>query len=258
MRSLAIYARLDRSAERGRLAVRHAIGGLLAHALRDEELDLLTGALYAAAGPVNEGGLFEWERLWFEETLPPPPATLLLGGAGYGREAVPLQRLGYEVMAFEPEPHAARRCAERLGDSGQVMRGSYQDLAAGRRGEGPLAKIRGRCFDAAIFGHLRNRDDRRQAVQSMAALARGPVLLSLLNPPASGRASAVAAGVGRRIGRARRLAPNSSRDLWFAPWCGFLARVPQAEIEEEAAALGRPLILVPGDLARATLGAPST
>jgi hypothetical protein len=64
VRSLAIYARLDRSAERGRLAVRHAIGGLLAHALRDEELDLLTGALYAAAGPVNEGGLFEWERLW--------------------------------------------------------------------------------------------------------------------------------------------------------------------------------------------------
>ena len=45
-------------------------------------------------------GLFEWEREAIDRWFPPPPARILIGGAGGGRESVSLASRGYSITAL--------------------------------------------------------------------------------------------------------------------------------------------------------------
>ena len=82
-------------------------------ALRDAEKEALSIDLYDASFlPENDHhGLYPWETDWFERRLPSPPASILIGAAGGGREAAALRDLGYQVRAFEPSASAFRRGA---------------------------------------------------------------------------------------------------------------------------------------------------
>ena len=257
---LRLYALGDRAVTRGRYATRNLVCGFLGNALTDPELDRVTDALYATAGPVGRQGLFDWENRWFSRTLPGPPARLLIGACGYGRDALPLETEGYEVFAFEPEPAAVHACQKILKHGDRVFRARYDDLASGLKGHGPLGSIQRQRFDAAIFGwgsfgHLRHPDQRREALESMATLTEGPILLSFLEPPpTNSRLARVASTGGAWVARARDQARDTPRDLWFAPWCGFVARVPRTEVEGVARQLGRRTSWGPaGEYCHATL-----
>src|SRR5687767_14651727 len=52
----------------------------------------------------NLGGLFDWEEQVVREHFPPPPARVVVTGAGAGREVLALLRLGYDAVGFEPSP----------------------------------------------------------------------------------------------------------------------------------------------------------
>jgi hypothetical protein len=71
----------------------------------------------------NLGGLFEWEQQAVREHFPPPPARVVVTGAGAGREVLALLRLGYDAVGYEPSPvlrDAGDAFLERQGHPGRL------------------------------------------------------------------------------------------------------------------------------------------
>ena len=211
-------------------AVEVSTGAILSWALRDVEKEALSIDLYDASfQPKNDHeGLYEWERKWFERRLPSPPASILVGAAGSGREASVLQELGYRVHAFEPAMSAFRLCQSLLGPE-LVDRASYQDLVASAlHGKNtPLRLTRESRFDAVLlgwgsFGHVLQRADRLELLRACDHVApRGPILLSIFEPTAAAARSGV----------------------YYTPWGGFLARPSVDELDQQAKAVDRKLIV---------------
>ena len=239
-----------------------ALGAGLARGMRPAEQQALTLALYAfAAEKGSESGglprlsaaktarskavagaalrpLFPWEIEWFDALLPPPPARILVAGAGAGAEVVALRARGYAVAATEPVERLARQCAE-----------------VGARPVWPLdhealGTLAGERFDAVLLGwgsltHVLTPAGRQRTLEAAAALTSGPILASFwtqasAGPPPSGRLVAWAERAGSAVGRVRGHPPPSG--LRFFAWCGFGCTLERAELEGLAQALGRRLV----------------
>jgi hypothetical protein len=242
-RSLRALLALDRAASE--------LAGA-AHVLRDElacaliapgDREALTLSLYAAqatyapGGVAYEAGLFAWERAALSAPPFVPGSTLLLGGAGGGREIAGLAGLGFSVLAFEP---CAALAAEAAGVAHALSRGdgqalvvqaSYDDLVDHAAGApGPLsALLASRRPDAAVLGwtsiaHVLTAERQVAVLKAVAsATGRGPVLLSFL----------LASGESPRPARLRRrlraaLGRPAGSHLVFSPQAGFL-RLTSAE-----------------------------
>jgi hypothetical protein len=231
-RLLRSWALQSRKAQRFLRQVESAIevwtGSLLSKTLRDEEKEVLSVDLYDASfRPENDhDGLYPWETQWFERRLPPAPASVLVGAAGAGREAVALQRLGYAVHAFEPSASAFEVCRMSLG-SEHVDRASYRDLVATALND-RSTRLRiegGKRFDAVLlgwgsFGHVLRHSDRFELLRACDRIApEGPILLSIFEPSETG----------------------VSAKTYYTPWGGFLARLTFEELERHAQALDRKL-----------------
>lgn len=211
-------------------AIEASTGALLRWGLRDTEKETLSIELYDASfQPRNDlGGLYEWEAQWFERRLPSPPASILIGAAGSGREARALRELGYDVHAFEPSPSAFRLCQRTIG-SERVDQASYQDLVATvLHGRSNALRVGGAVtFDVVLlgwgsFGHLLRHADRLDLLRACDRLApRGPILLSIFQPP--------------------QAAPMQGP--FYTSWAGFLARPTVEELDQHAKALNRKLIV---------------
>ena len=141
---------------------------------------------YRADLPKFRRELFRWEQDAVARWFPAPPATILVGGAGGGREALALAERGYRVIAFEPAAALARSLAGAPASTPiEVFLGRYETLPVVSSLDGGNAirlDERAPC-DAAIVGwasysHLRTEARRVQTLQNMAAVCRGPILLS--------------------------------------------------------------------------------
>jgi hypothetical protein len=232
-------------------AVTQVAGGFLAEALTEAERNELGAALYDGAhrGP-RAGGLFAWERDWFARRLPRPPARILVGGAGDGREAAPLAAQGYELDAFEPAARPAAACAARLGRSGRVVTCRYQDLSAAvlDGAGGPATSFVSRRYAAVLLGwgsltHVLDAEERRRLLAACARLCpEGPVLASFWlrasdEVATPGRAERAGRALGRALGRLRGAEPLQG--CRFGWWYGFGYAFGRAEIEALAAGAGR-------------------
>jgi SAM-dependent methyltransferase len=141
----------------------------------------------------NEASLLPWEEQALERFFPPPPAHILVGGAGSGREAVVLVQRGYRVLAFEPSAPMVRlmvRSAGALGGALQAFRAAYEDLPRLAPGDGgpPVDLSRFQAFDAALLGlssfsHLVTDAERLRALQQVAGVTRGPIVVSFFLQP---------------------------------------------------------------------------
>ncbi|MBT8495774.1 MAG: hypothetical protein KJO07_22215, partial [Deltaproteobacteria bacterium] len=121
-------------------------------------------------------GLLPWEEEVFAEFLPEPPATLVVGAAGAGREMIELAASGYRVSGFEPAVGLAAvarreaRCCVEIASYEQIF-------------EAPPASMSG-GFDAGILGwgslsHLASPKQARRAVLAVRRLVpRGNLILS--------------------------------------------------------------------------------
>ena len=159
--------------------------------------------------------LFPWEERVVERFFPPPPARVLVGGAGSGREPFALAERGYEVVAFDPSPALAAHMAARAGDDGriQVFRASYEDLptlspASGDRSGPNLTEMP--PFDASVIGwgsysHLRTTEQRIHTFRAFGTATTGPVVVSFLK-------LARAPGPGRMAGLRRALRARGGRE----------------------------------------------
>jgi len=205
-------------------------GAILNGALPDTEKEALSVDLYDASfHPDNDhDGLYAWEQQWFERRLPSPPASILIGAAGAGREASALRTLGYRVHAFEPAASAFRLCQIKLGPE-LVDQASYQDLiATALHGTPTRLRLRSQArFDAVLlgwgsFGHVLQRADRLDLLRACDHIApHGPILLSLFEPNATAAANGI----------------------YYLPWGGFLVRPTVDELDQHAKALNRQIIV---------------
>jgi len=205
-------------------------GAVLNGVLRESEKEALSIDLYDASfRPDNDhDGLYEWEQQWFERRLPAPPASILIGAAGSGREASALRKLGYHVHAFEPSASAFRFCQTKLG-SELVDQASYKDLIAtvlhGERTRLRLASDA--TFDAVLlgwgsFGHVLQRADRLELLRACDRIApHGPILLSIFEPNTA----------------------TATNGTYYVPWGGFLVRPTAEELDQHAKVLNRQLVV---------------
>jgi hypothetical protein len=134
----------------------------------------------------NDSGLFEFERLAIERYFPPPPASILVGACGGGREIFALVELGYRIAsAYDPVApfiEALRRDARLLEAKARLYVGTHQALdSMGLVSAQDSGTSR---VDAVLVGwesytHLLRAERRVAFLRSLRSLCpRGPVLLS--------------------------------------------------------------------------------
>lgn len=141
--------------------------------LRDEETEAeLCKSYYAQAEMYREesylaSGLFPFESRMLKQFFPPPPARLLLPGAGGGRELRALREAGYCVEAFDANPVL-------VGKSGANIR-----LATVGEWAPTGATYDGVFTGWALWTHLLRQRDRLTALRGFRqSCPSGPVLLS--------------------------------------------------------------------------------
>lgn len=243
---------LERALTASGRAIRETAHGVLAHALDRHERQQLGISLYEDHLDSVRTELMAWERAWLGEDLPPPPARVLVGGAGAGRELRALEAMGYTVGGLEPGPDAVGRCIAALSSRAIVACATYEQLAAvvldgGRHPE--LEALVARPWDASILGwtsmmHVLDDAERSRLFATFDRITRGPIL-GTFYPTARaqrpGRPHALGARLGRAIGRARGVAaPGEAESFGFA--CGFLRGWTYEEVERRAGMIGRDVL----------------
>lgn len=232
-------------------AAARALEGFALSACGPQELSRITDRCYAAAGGADRG-LFAWERAWFERDLPAPPAALLLGGCGDGRELRHLTRLGYAVTAFDP-------VTRRGQDGPSVVQARYEDLLDVHH-PGSRAITAAAPFAAAVLGwgsftHVVSGTDRLAVLRALRHLVNGPVLLSYWAAHGEGAASSRARALGQAVGLRLRPADAPAPDPHdrVAPHCGYAHCFSEPELRALARESGYQLALHSEGYPHATL-----
>jgi len=192
----ARFLAATRWVDRAQLLFDRARSELVAGLASDDVLDRFNDLIYSGAEGYDPGEagfrayLFPWEEEVIEHSFPAPPAKILIGGAGSGRETFALLERGFEVVAFDPSEGLIRLMFKRVtGDlSLEVFRAGYEDLPrlASPSG-GPPRDIRELGpFDASVLGwgsysHLRTRAQRIQTLRSFGEITEGPIIVSFLH-----------------------------------------------------------------------------
>jgi hypothetical protein len=252
MRPLPLWTRLllgvDRYANRGfhlyeRLRDEMLLGRLHPglHAALTARAYAGERAAYLPGGARFEAGLFDWEKVIFEQLRLPPRARVLLGAAGGGRELAALLALGHEVVAFEPNEallDGARAIAAPAGAG--VLQASLEDLvSAAVDGTGPLGTVKG-PFDMVLLGwvslsHLTHPDEHRALLRAIRKLFPGaPVVASFLVRAGSSDGSAPAKSSTARALFRRGYSPA----LAYLPRAGVVYRFSREELAALASETG--------------------
>ncbi len=159
------------------------LSGLALGLLDDSALVRLTISSYDRRGTYNAQQIRDWEVDWFAADLPSPPARLLVGAAGSGREVAHLEEQGYEVFAFEPASRYVQNANQTSRLGRPMLEGSYDDLLD----QSSLLQQRlsaERSFDGILLGwgsitHVPGQDRRIAMFKKLRLLCpRGPLLAS--------------------------------------------------------------------------------
>jgi hypothetical protein len=211
---------------------------------------------YVPGGELFALGLYEWERrLIATPPFPAPPARILLGGAGGGREVVPLRDRGYEVWSFEPSPQLVAGAQVEISaqKGASLVVGDYDDLVRAVRGESTrLSAIASQDYDAIVLGwgslsYVTPEASRLSLLVALKTLApTAPVILSFiprLDADERGRPAALRRGLRRALPRLGGQTLADSGEM-FVPWGGFASALSLGEIERLALQSGyRPAVL---------------
>jgi hypothetical protein len=240
--------------------------GLVTQAIEPSDRGTVTAAVYSFRGS-NRRDLFRWEEPWFTSDLPKPPARILVGGAGDGREARWLLARGYDVIAFDPARASVAQYNASFPETPSIVL-DYETLSrasyARRTGshielEHDAAPILERApYDAAVLGwgsltHVLEEHEQAALFETLVELVPvGPILASFFMrqditadvPNARGRAHQLGIRLGMALSGGRVLldvdAPGQPR---FMPHCGFVYHFDCERLERLAAICGRELTL---------------
>jgi SAM-dependent methyltransferase len=219
------------------------IAGFARVALSDDDLRAVTVRIYDEKQK-GRAEPFAWEQIWWATTLPAPPARILVGGCGDGREVRTLIKWGYEVSCFDPSIDSARKCQQANPKAEFVGCFSYEDLVSR-----PQLLQPGPGFDAALLGWcsfshvLSERDQARLLVLLDSLAPSGPILASIL-VGSQRHAVPVAEQFGSLIGRllVRDTAASPARErVGVGAGFGFVYRFDASHLESLAVSCGRRL-----------------
>lgn len=178
-------------------------------------------------------GLFSWEDIATKNFFPPPPAKILIGGAGSGRELILLGKKGYYLSGFEPILISATHAKSCVPKEKLLVfqKGKYEDLVKGTLQE--IEKYK--PYDAVILGwgsisHILDPNMHKFILQKVRNVCpNGPILLSWR------RASYASPKVRflRKIFSFCKLRTSSERD-YFRFDLGFCHSFSKDEIENLA------------------------
>jgi hypothetical protein len=161
--------------------------------------------------------LFDWERAAIHDFFPPPPARLLVGGVGAGREVLALATLGYWVVGFEPSAALCEILVRRARKAGlaavDVVQASYEAVVEAVRaaqGRQPVPEGLGRIMGAAPYdgvivgwgsiGCIASAETREALLSAAKALCpAGPALASFTRHVPGRGGAARAAALARRF-----------------------------------------------------------
>jgi hypothetical protein len=196
--------------------------------------------VFRADSEQSRSGLFPFEVVAIREHFPAPPARVLLGGAGGGREAYGLIEMGYEVVAFEPALVLAETMRDRTNAEFPTLKAfcaGYEDLPImpAFSGHAPVDLEDQPPFDAAILGwcsfsHLILDSARSKALASLARLTRGPILVSYFPE----RAGPGLAPTGRGVLNALRRRALRRGNSMFTTGVGYARLLSETSFREIA------------------------
>jgi hypothetical protein len=200
---------------------------------------------YHPESPTFRRGLFAWEERAIATYFPPPPARVLIGGAGGGREVMALAEKGHEVTAFEPSPPlaAAMACHFPGRLNVKVFRARYEDMPHlfPARPDAPSMTLEaGSSFDAAVLGwgsysHLRTEAQRIRVLSIFRRYVHGPILLSYSKPLDT---PSHTGGFRSALKKWLKLDSND----FFSVYSGFTHAVRVAELEAAARQSGLKIV----------------
>lgn len=224
------WARAEKTVRRGFAHLADGVAEGLTHALTPAEMAATSIAIYD--GTAGRDAVFDWELDWWARSLPPPPATVLVTGAGAGIEATALTEMGYTVDAAEPAQALFEKLRRRPVRSARLT--DHRGALAGQ-------------YDAVLFGWgsftcLLDPLDHRTCLKAAASTTAGPILLSCWMRATAGaqpthRWARAGRRLGRRIGRSRGV--EISPGVRFRHWCGFGYVFEDNELSALAEMLGR-------------------
>lgn len=241
----ALYLAGERALETGVSLVRGAwdgvwLGLLDARALEQVDERYYSGEAVYVTDEHNQRGLFDWEEQVVSDHLQ-PGCSVLVTGAGGGREVLALLERGFDAVGYEPHPGltaAGATMLERLGHPGRLR------VATSRGWPGGSADDR--TWDVVLigWGAYMLVPSRRARVELLRAAARatggrGTVVVScfsLPDDPAAVRQFRLARAVAAPLRRARRAEPPVLGDALVPNYAHFFSR-RQLEGELRAAGL---------------------
>jgi hypothetical protein len=244
--------------------------GFASHAVEPADRPVMTAAVYGLRAS-DRADLFRWEEPWFKSDLPEPPARILVGGAGGGREARWLIGHGYDVVAFDPVPESVAQYNASFPDAPSIVL-DYETLsrASYLKRTGSQVKLKHDAtpilerapFDAAVLGwasltHVLQEHEQDALFETLDELVpSGPILASFFirddtetteAPLARGRAhqlgARLAEALSRRTGRAESPDIDAHGQPVFMPHCGFVYHYGRERLERLAVICGRALTL---------------
>ena len=251
---LKTYAHQRKTINRALLGIDALVGDCLYSILKEDERDRIVSICYANTGHTvmkQAPILADWEMDWFKNTLPSPPAKVLVGGAGWGREVMVLRSLGYDVVGFDP----LFTPSDNRGVDG-LLTGSYGDMidAVLKDRATRLSSIVDEPFDAVILGwtslsHVTSAVRRLQIIEATDRLCpAGPILGSgwvYTEPEQPVRRSSKRLFINdlaQRIGRLRGREVEDNQFI-FSPDFGFGVFIERGELEAAASRTTRSLHL---------------
>ena len=243
-------ARLRHGLGRGLLGLDALVAGLTSSGLSCSELEAVTLACYAQLyhPTCRRSGLFPWEEACLDRFWPPSGSVLIIG-AGLGRELAVLEARGYEVWAIEPCPSAVARCQARTRHPKRVIQGGFRELAdAFRGGASPstgMAQLKERRFDSVIFGwaalnHCFGQGLRDAVFSAIRQLCPdGPVLMSFFVDQGGqssdrGRGFRLGLRAGKALRRVRKHGDYETLSSAFSSHAGVAVLYDHEAIEDLA------------------------
>ena len=202
--------------------------------------------------PTSSGyvsGLYPWEEQALQEHFPPPPAHILVGGAGSGREPLALLDLGYSVTAFEPVFTLVQAMQQQVSARGDISvgcyLGGYEELPfvkSPRGGESidlsELGPFDGGILGWGSFSHISNERQREKTLRHFGHLTSGPLLLSFTSTRDDGEIPS--SGIRSRILKRKHRHPADR----FSMSMGFQHPVTEREISELASRTGLAVVKI--------------
>ncbi len=161
---------------------------------------------FGKRGPIVGDETFRWEDEFFKKHIRPGDS-ILVAGAGTGRDVIPLLEAGHQVTALDITPKALEVLAERARVRGLKVVTMEASIVEALLPRGAFDIV---LFSWFCFGYLRGADDRGRALARSEAALRpgGRILLSYPtrrdSDPAASPASALARWAARLLGGVER------------------------------------------------------